>query len=119
MEEGGQAVVEARGRAVDPRTDLFSFGLVFHEMLTGVPAFRGASVYETQQAIVEAPAPVLRSAQDGASWPALQRILDKCLAKRVEDRYANALALLGDLRAVRQQLDPTTSNSAWKPQRTR
>lgn len=106
---------QARGRPVDPRTDLFSFGLVFHEMLTGVPAFRGASVYETQQAIVEAPAPALRSAQDGASWPALQRILDKCLAKKPEDRYPSAVDLLGDLRAVRQQLDPTTANVAWKP----
>ncbi len=106
---------QARGRAVDPRTDIFSFGLVFHEMLTGVPAFRGASVYETQQAIVESAAPALRSAQDGASWPALQRILDTCLAKRQEDRYASALELLGDLRAVRQRLDPTTSEVAWKP----
>jgi tetratricopeptide (TPR) repeat protein/predicted Ser/Thr protein kinase len=106
---------QARGRPVDPRTDIFSFGLVFHEMLAGVPAFRGASVYETQQAIVEAPAPALRSAQDGASWPALQRILDRCLAKKPEDRYPSAVDLLGDLRAVRQRLDPTTANVAWKP----
>ncbi len=106
---------QARGRPVDLRTDIFSFGLVFHEMLAGVPAFRGASVYETQQAIVEAPAPALRSAQDGASWPALQRILDKCLAKKPEDRYQSAVDLLGDLRAVRQRLDPTTANAAWKP----
>ena len=75
---------QAQGRTVDARSDIFSFGSVLYEMLTGARAFRQDSTVGTLAAILHSdPAPVASPAIPRA----LLRILFKCLQKNPEDRW--------------------------------
>ena len=99
---------QARGDSVDHRSDIFSFGILLHEMLAGQPPFRGKSGIETASAILNEPTPRLPSlgpavvAEAGAD---IQRIVDKCLAKDPADRYQGMKDLVVDIRAARRHLD--------------
>jgi tetratricopeptide (TPR) repeat protein/predicted Ser/Thr protein kinase len=97
---------QVRGLAVDHRTDIFSLGIVLQEMVTGRSPFQQSSAFDTLQSIVTSPAPRLNTEKAGrGASPWLQTLLDKCLAKRPEDRYQSAQDLLVDLRAVRAALE--------------
>ncbi|MBZ5582658.1 MAG: serine/threonine-protein kinase [Acidobacteriia bacterium] len=86
---GYMAPEQVRGHAADPRSDIFAFGVVLYEMLTGQRAFRKATSAETLSAILnEEPPPLAQSVQDLP--PALQRILSRCLEKRPERRFQHA-----------------------------
>lgn len=90
------------GRAVDWRTDLYSLGATFYEMLTGGPPFVGrdaASLAHAQIARIARPPHELN-----ARAPlALSHIVLKLLEKDPEQRYQSATALVGDLREARKQ----------------
>jgi formylglycine-generating enzyme required for sulfatase activity/dienelactone hydrolase/predicted Ser/Thr protein kinase len=94
---------QAEGRPVDGRTDVFSFGAVLYEMLTGRRAFEGDSQMTTRLAILSrTPAP-LRSLRPEV--PAeLERVVSRCLERDREGRYASALELLEKLRRARAPL---------------
>lgn len=80
---------QVRGQAADPRTDIFAFGVVLYEMLTGQRAFRKGTSAETLSAILnEEPPPLAQSVQDLP--PALQRIVSRCLEKKPEGRFQHA-----------------------------
>jgi eukaryotic-like serine/threonine-protein kinase len=80
---------QVRGRAVDHRTDIFSFGAVFYEMLSGRRAFHGDSAIETLNAILkEDPADLTATNPNIA--PALERIVSHCLEKSPERRFQSA-----------------------------
>jgi eukaryotic-like serine/threonine-protein kinase len=78
------------GRPVTPAADLFSFGVVLHEMLEG------------KRPVASAPARLARTS--AIAPPPLQRILDRCLAAEVSTRYASGRQALEDLVAVRDGL---------------
>jgi two-component system LytT family response regulator len=101
---------QVRGAPVDPRSDVFAFGALLYEMLSGAPAFRRETGVETLHAILKEPAPRLRECGLGSAARAVQSLLDACLAKEPDDRYADVEALLVDLRAARQRL--TTGEAA-------
>jgi serine/threonine protein kinase len=90
---------QVRGLPVDSRSDLFSFGAVFYEMLTGARAFRGDTDAETLTAILkEDPAePSRRVAELPAS---LDRIVRHCLEKSPQERFQSARDLAFDLEAL-------------------
>jgi predicted ATPase/serine/threonine protein kinase len=94
---------QARGLEVDFRSDQFSFGSVLYEMVTGVPAFRKNTHAETMAAI-------LRDEPDRAGTRMLQApapfvwIVERCLGKNPEQRYASTRDLARDLAAVRERL---------------
>jgi two-component system LytT family response regulator len=96
---------QVRGGEVDARSDLFAFGALLYEMLTGESAFRRETGVETLHAVLKEPAPRLGEAGLGSAAPVVQRVLDRCLAKAPEDRYATASDLLGELREARRRLE--------------
>ena len=99
---------QARGAKVDHRTDVFSFGVLLHEMLTGRPPFCGHTGIDTMHAILHDPVPPLPSLGPSVTAEAagdVQRLLEKCLAKEPESRYQGMRDLVVDLRAARRRLE--------------
>jgi eukaryotic-like serine/threonine-protein kinase len=87
---------QARGDPVDQRTDLWSLGVVFYEMLTGTRPFRGASDHALFQAILhDEPEPI--SQQRPETPEPLRRIVERLLRKDPDARYGEAEDLLADL----------------------
>ena len=80
---------QARGLEVDYRTDIFSFGAVLYEMLTGKQAFGAGSVGEVMSAILRDEPDELTQA-DGKLPPQLVRIMRHCLEKKPEQRFQSA-----------------------------
>jgi Tol biopolymer transport system component len=90
---------QVRGRAVDPRTDLFSFGAILYEMLSGVAAFRRETASDTMAAILkEEPADLAQSGRQIP--PSLDRIVRHCLEKDAERRFHSAADVAFDLEAI-------------------
>jgi Tol biopolymer transport system component len=80
---------QVRGQPADHRTDIFSFGVVLYEMLSGVRAFRGDSGVETMSAILKDDPPELGAS--GTQVPmALERIVRRCLEKNAAERFHSA-----------------------------
>jgi Tol biopolymer transport system component len=86
---GYMAPEQVRGKAADARADIFSFGAVLYEMLTGKRAFRGESPVETLNAILKEDPPSLFDSTQNVS-PSLERIVRRCLEKRPEERFRTA-----------------------------
>lgn len=109
---------QARAENVDHRSDIFSFGTVLYEMLTGTVPFKAPSGAETLNAIINTPAPPLSSSIDVDVGPRLQHILDNCLAKAPEKRYPAMTDLVSELRVVKREsesLSPAVGARAWRP----
>ena len=83
---------QARGQSSDERADIFSFGAVLYEMLSGQRAFQGNSSVETLSAILKEQPPDLTLVVPGLS-PALARIVDRCLEKNRDERFQSAADL--------------------------
>jgi serine/threonine protein kinase len=80
---------QVRGDAIDPRTDIFAFGTVLYEMLSGVRAFRRDTGAETMTAVLkEDPAELSNTGR--LVSPTLERIVRRCLEKNPEQRFQSA-----------------------------
>jgi serine/threonine protein kinase/Tol biopolymer transport system component len=96
---GYMAPEQVRGEHAGPAADVFAFGCVLYELLTGQRAFRAATAVETLSAILkeEPVAPArLRPGLD----PGLSRVVERCLAKQAEDRYRDAREASEALEAI-------------------
>ena len=94
---------QLQGCLVDHRTDIFSLGAVVYEMATGQRPFLGASSMEVSSSILrDAPKPVTEIRADLPTG--LQRILQRCLAKEVAERYATARELRGAVERLRKEV---------------
>jgi eukaryotic-like serine/threonine-protein kinase len=105
---------QASGDKVDHRTDVFSFGVLLFEMLAGKAPFGGRTSIDVLHAILNQPVPKLESIGDGISpeaGAAVQRLLDKCLAKDAGDRYQGMRDIVVDLRALRRLLESAPSGA--------
>ena len=103
---------QALGKSLDFRSDQFSFGSILYEMVAGRRAFARPSAPETMAAIIrEDPEPLARAAPD--SPVPLRWIVERCLAKDAEERYAATKDLARDLTRLRDGLtDGTLSGAA-------
>ncbi len=80
---------QVRGEAADPRSDIFAFGAVLYEMLSGVRAFRQDTPVETMTAVLKDDPPELSDPARVVSAP-LERIVRRCLEKNPEQRFQSA-----------------------------
>jgi len=90
---------QVRAQPLDHRTDIFSFGAVLYEMLTGRQAFRRDTAADTMSAILREDPPELSSAHRAIS-PALERIVRHCLEKNPGERFQSARDLAFHLEAI-------------------
>ncbi|MEZ5455974.1 MAG: protein kinase [Lysobacteraceae bacterium] len=80
---------QARGMAVDARSDIYSFGVILYEILTGQPPFPGSDAFAVAYAHVNTPIPALGEAL--SRW---RPVIEGCLAKAPEQRFPNCAELL-------------------------
>ena len=90
---------QVRGQEVDHRTDIFSFGTILYEILSGRRAFDGTSAADTMSAILREDPPELSGSALSLS-PALQHVVRHCLEKNREERFQSARDLSFDLQTI-------------------
>jgi serine/threonine protein kinase len=99
---------QVRGRVIDSRSDIFSFGTVLYEMLSGRRAFDAESPAETMTAIVKNE-PAELSTHARPIPPGLERIVARCLEKTPEARFQSAKDLAFAMEAVSSSSQPTSA----------
>jgi serine/threonine protein kinase len=100
---------QARGEQVDHRTDLFAAGAVLFEMLSGRPAFGGASAVDILHAVLHEHPPALVGSLGVVD---ADRIIQRALSKSVLERYQSAEAMANDLRSCLTRGDMSSSQVA-------
>jgi hypothetical protein len=95
---------QAQGKKVDTRSDIFSFGVVFYEMLTGSRAFSGDSALSTLSAILrDEHKPMVEIAPDVP--PQLEMLITRCLRKNPDERWQSMKDVLAALGALKHESD--------------
>ncbi len=103
---------QVRGERLDPRTDLFSFGLVLYEMATRQRAFAGDTAAVLHHAILNQ-TPVPARELNRQIPPKLERIISRALQKDREARYQKAAEICADLEALQRQSAPKHLSRVW------
>jgi len=95
---------QAQGKKVDTRSDIFSFGVVFYEMLTGSRAFNGDSALSTLSAILrDEHRPMVELVSDVP--PQLEMLITRCLRKNPDERWQSMKDVLAALGALKHESD--------------
>src|SRR5689334_15401901 len=104
---------QARSEELDPRSDLFSFGVVLYEMCTGKKPFAGTNVVTTLDAVLhQKPVSPLKL---NPSLPIeMEGIIGRAMEKDRGSRYQNALALKGDLQALKKETESGLTRTGSK-----
>lgn len=95
---------QARGLALDARSDIFSLGIVIYEMLAGRPPFEGETNSDVIAALLKEEPPPLSRYLSGAPVE-LEHIVGRTLAKRRKERYQTITELVADVTALRRRME--------------
>src|SRR5262245_9935417 len=110
---------QVEGNEADARSDLFSFGAIVYEMVTGKRAFEGKSAASVVAAILERESPAISSLQP-LTPPLLDHIVKRCLAKDPDERWQTAADLFRDLKWIAEAgVQPLGGAKAGAPRRLR
>ncbi|MDP9146027.1 MAG: serine/threonine-protein kinase [Acidobacteriota bacterium] len=112
---GYMAPEQVRGSMVDSRTDIFAFGAVLYEMVSGQRAFRRDTAAETMTAILKEDPPEFDDLTHPVS-PGLERIVRRCLEKKPEQRFQSAKDLAFALEALTGTSTKTAANPVIEDQ---
>ena len=96
---GYMAPEQVRGQGTDARADIFAFGAILYEMLSGRRAFRGASSADVMSAILKEEPPDLSETGRGVPAP-LERLVSHCLEKNPEERFQSARDIAYELESL-------------------
>ena len=108
---------QLQGKDADTRSDIFSFGAIVYEMLTGKRAFGGSDGASVIAAILDhQPAPM--STLQPLTPPALDRVVNKCLAKDPDDRWQTARDLHDELKWIAERGSGAIVGASPRPSRT-
>jgi Tol biopolymer transport system component len=111
---GYMAPEQALGKPVDPRSDIFSLGVVLYEMCTGEPAFARPGSSDWLDVLLHREPPSISNLNTEVPVE-FQGIVHKAMAKRPFQRQQNANEMLLDLRASRRRLQTDSSHSGPRP----
>jgi eukaryotic-like serine/threonine-protein kinase len=110
---------QIEGRDADARTDIFAFGCVLYELLTGRKAFEGKTPSTVMASVLATEPPPITSVQSEGVAPALERVVRTCLAKDSDERWQSARdvrhALEWALAAPAPSAAPAPPGSRWLP----
>src|SRR5579872_554825 len=112
---GYMAPEQVRGKPADPRSDIFAFGAILYEMLSGKRAFHGDSPVDTMSAILKEDPPDLVETNRNVS-PALERIVRHCLEKNPAERFQSARDVGFNLEALSDISTPTRGGMRALPE---
>ena len=105
---------QGKTKEIDHRSDIFSFGCILFEAITGQKAFVGKDHIESLNKIIREPVPPLAAFNPEA--PAdLQRIVRRCLAKDPDQRYQNIKDIAIELKEVRREMQEQPVNMTTPP----
>lgn len=105
---------QVRGQDVDHRSDIFSFGVILYEMLSGRRTFTGDSAIEVMNAILKEEPPELNETNAKIS-PALEKIVRRCLEKKPERRFHSAHDLGFALEALSGSAGVSPAQAGFQP----
>jgi WD40 repeat protein len=105
---------QVRGETVDHRSDIFAFGAILYEMLTGTRAFKRASSIETLSAILKEDPPEITESHPNVPQP-LERMVRRCLEKDREHRFQTARDLAFNLETLSTFSTPGTLSNTRTP----
>jgi len=108
---------QAEGQRVDPRTDIFSFGILLYEMSTGRTPFKGDSAAAVLSSILKDTPPTVSEVNPRLP-PDLSRIVKRCLAKDLDRRYQTALDVRNELEDLRYEVDSRKLFQSAAPRRS-
>ena len=115
---GYMAPEQVRGQVLDQRADLFAFGAILYELLTGRRAFRGETAPDTMAAILNDEPPELRAAAPQVP-PGVARIVERCLEKNPAARFQTASDLAFALESLSGLSSETAAATAGTPRARR
>jgi len=105
---------QGKSKEIDLRSDIFSFGCILFEAVTGKKPFEGESIIKSLHMVVYEPAPSLADLNPSAP-PELQRIVRRCLAKDPDERYQSIKEVAIELKELRREMESAGTDTTVPP----